>query len=218
VSVPTRSCFLLLYLLLLKVSGWSQPIVVSGMSGQPVGLKSEYFLDKSRSLTISDINSASGKFKFQRAHEETLNFGPTLSACWVRFSYVNRDTLQRFLTIGNTNLNEVDVFVMKDNRIVSSQQAGLTRTSARTARDLNLNTWLFELPNSEIEKSITVYIRVADPRRVILPMQIKTLDEVIRTSHHEDFLFGLYFGCLGIIAILNLYFFIYFKESIYVFY
>lgn len=217
-SSSARSCSLLLYLFLLTISGWSQPIVASGTSGQSIGLQSEYFLDKSRALKITDIISASDQFTFQKADEETLHFGPTLSACWVRFSYVNRDTLKRYLAIGNTNLNEVDVYVLRNNRLISSQQAGLARTSARTARDLNLNTWLFELPDSDGENANTVYIRVTDQRRVMLPLRISTLDEVIRASHHEDFLFGLYFGCLAIIAILNIYFFIYFRELIYVFY
>ncbi|MBI3482469.1 MAG: hypothetical protein HY015_05765, partial [Bacteroidetes bacterium] len=75
-----------------------------------------------------------------------------------------------------------------------------------------------ELPSVPRGKVYKVYVRASDPRRVIIPLLITDLDSAIGASHKTDFLFGLYFGCIGIIAVMNIFFFIYFKERMYIYY
>jgi two-component system, sensor histidine kinase LadS len=217
VSAPTNLNAILVFLFLITIPGWSQPIGVKG-SSQSIGRQSEYFLDEKRTVSIQDLIQPGRQFPFKKSGDETLNFGPTQSACWVKFLYVNFDTVTHYLAIGNTNLGEVDVFFVKAGKVISSQRAGLTRNSEQRGRDLSLNTWLFALPESRDDEPLIVYVRVFDTRRVIIPLEITTLDEIIHSAHQQDFIFGLYFGCLGIIAVLNLYFFFYLRESIYVFY
>ncbi|HEY0651942.1 MAG TPA: sensor histidine kinase [Chryseosolibacter sp.] len=191
---------------------------MKGNGGQSIGQFTEYFLDLSASMTISNLTAMSGQTRFEKSRHQTLNFGPTKSACWVRFSYATQDTLQYYLSIPNTNLDEIDVYVLKDDQVVTGERKGLTRKSVQEGRDLSLNTWLFPLPAARNDAPLTVYVRVANKRRVMIPLEIATFDEVIQASHQEDFIFGLYFGCLAIIAILNIYFFFYLRESIYIYY
>lgn len=216
-STPTRSSVLAGLLVLCAVSVWSQPLRIVSGEQQSVGHFAEYYLDDQGLVNISSLIADSSVHRFTRSTENTLNFGPTKSVCWVRFSYVIQDTLRHYLAIGNTNLDELDVYVLSDNKIVSSQHGGLSNSLNRFS-SLDLNAWLFELPSLGKNNSLTVYIRVADKRRVILPLVVTELNEMIKESHQEDSLFGLYFGCLAIIAVLNIYFFFYFKESIYLFY
>lgn len=198
--------------------GWSQTVVVNGSASQPVGLSTEFFEDKTHTLTIKDVHVQADQLPFQKSRNTVLNFGPTRSACWARFTYVSHDTLKHYLSISNTNLDEVDVFIVKWNEVIDRKHKGLMRKPSQSSADLNLNAWLFELPAARDNEPLQVYVRVTDRRRVILPLEITTLDTVVHASHQEDFLYGLYFGCLAIIAVLNLYFFLYFRETIYVFY
>ncbi len=213
---PTRFAFVFIFCCC-SVSAWCQPFRIGTEEQRPLGAVSEYYIDGTAALTLKSFLDDSSAYRFKKSEEGTLNFGPTSKPCWVRFTYTSGDTLRYYLAIGNTNLNEVDVYVLQENKILSMQQGGLSRDGKNSGSNLNLNAWLFELPQ-RLGETFTVYIRVTDQRRVILPLEITTLNEVIASSHHEDFLFGLYFGCLAIIAILNIYFFFYFRENIYLFY
>ncbi|HEY0742552.1 MAG TPA: sensor histidine kinase [Chryseosolibacter sp.] len=213
---PTRLFILSAILILCASVGWCQPIPIGG-DERPIGKSTEFYLDKKSALTLSDFLEDSAAYPFKKSTQNTLNFGPTSSACWIRFSYLAKDNHRKYLVINNTNINEVDVYVLSGKTVISRQEGGLAKTSRHSISNLNLNAWLFELPQIE-GKVFTVYMRVTDKRRVIIPLEITKLNEVIRGTHQEDFLFGLYFGCLAIILVMNLYFFFYFKERIYIFY
>jgi two-component system, sensor histidine kinase LadS len=214
VFTPTKLSFAFI-LLFGTVQAWCQPFRI-GVDQNPLGVYSEFYVDESASLKLEGVLDES-RVKFTKSQESTLNFGPTASACWVRFSYTSTDTLRHYLGINNTNLHEVSVYILRGKSIISRQEGGLSRKTSQSSSDLNLNAWLFELPRADAFPN-TVYVRVTDKRRVILPLEITTLNEVIDSSHQEDFLFGLFFGCLDIIAVLNIYFLFYFRERIYLFY
>lgn len=215
---PTASVFFSFLFTLCAAVAEAQTLHITADEHQSIGISTEYFLDEKDSTSITDLIEHAERFHFQKSAEQTLNFGPTKSICWVRFSYTLDDTLRHYLDIGNTNLNEVDVYVVAGGRIIDHQQGGLGRPAHQSPASLNLNAWLFELPAGRNNELLTVYIRVADKRRVILPLEITSLNDEIKESHRQDLLFGLYFGCLSIIAVLNIYFIFYFKEKIYVFY
>lgn len=218
VSTPIRSSVLAGLLALCAVLGWSQPVRIVGGTQQSVGRFTEYFIDEKGDIDILDFIKHPSRYSFRKSEDNTLNFGPTKSACWVRFSYTIQDTLKHYLAVGNTNLDEIDVYVLSDNNVISRQHGGLANSRSQLSSRLDLNAWLFELPSPAQNKPLTIYVRVADKRRVILPLEVTELNGMIKESHEEDSLFGLYFGCLAIIAILNIYFFFYFKERIYLLY
>ncbi len=192
-----------------------EPIVIPSNARQTIGLQTTYFLDKSTTVSLKDILENTSRYPFLKSSESTFNFGPTAGACWIRFEYTNRDSLSHFLEIGNAILNKIDFFVVDNGKIIKYLQTGVKgRNSSETFK---LNVWLLELP-SAYHRANTVYIRVIDSRRVIIPLQITDLDSSIKAHHKTDFLFGLYFGCIVFIAALNIFFFLYFKEKIYLFY
>lgn len=217
-STPTAPVLLSVLFFLCTLVAQCQTLHINTDEHQSIGTATDYFLDEKDSISIADFIEEATHFNFKKSTEQTLNFGPTKSICWARFSYSIHDTLRHYLAIRNTNLNEVDVYVVAGGRIIDHQMGGLARPAHQSLASLNLNSWLFELPRGRNNELLTVYIRVADKRRVILPLEITSLNEEIRESHRQDLLFGLYFGCLSIIAVLNIYFIFYFKEKIYVFY
>ncbi|HEY8938005.1 MAG TPA: 7TM diverse intracellular signaling domain-containing protein, partial [Cyclobacteriaceae bacterium] len=191
-----------------------KPVQVSGQ--EIVELHATYFLDPSNHVTIQQLLDDSSHYQFTRSNRETLNFGPTNNACWVHFSYQNRDTLSRFLEIANANLNKLDLYVVCKGRLINYLQSGLL--GVNSSETFMLNAWLLPLPTAPPGRIYDVYIRAVDQRRVILPMKITDLNSAIRSHHQINFHFGLYFGCLSIIAIMNIFCFAYFKERMYLYY
>jgi signal transduction histidine kinase len=214
---PQRTILLCFLFASLFLSAKDNPsVTIKSGERQAIGKQVDYFLDNTRSLTLKDIVHDPSNFSFTTSREETLNFGPTSSVCWIRFSYSSTDSLADYLEIGNTNLNEIDFAVLDGDSLISEVKTGLGRRNA--TETFKLNGWLLELPPAINGKVYTVYLRISDKRRVIVPLQITHLRASIQEAHKTDFLFGLYFGCIGIIATLNIFFFIYFRERIYLFY
>ncbi len=200
----------------------------SGVFGQPAGLRvhaekkhligdhCEFYLDDSRGATINFLLTKKANDLFQPYPHSTINLGPTNAACWLRFDYSSADSLHHYIEIANSNLNEIDFYVVDHEQVIAQDEAGLTRKMH--ANELKFNVWLFELPNPPLGQYYTCYVRVYDPRRVIIPIATTDLNSVIQSAHKTDFLYGIYFGALTIIAILNIVIFFYFREPIYILY
>lgn len=190
--------------------------VVHSKDSRPIGKQSEFFLDPTNSVTLQNILRSPEGYMFTPSEDQTLNFGPTKESCWVRFSYTSTDSVKQFLEISNSNLNEIDFYVVDEGRIVQTKMTGLGRPSS--SDELKFNVWLFELPVSLNGEVVEIYVRVSDRRRVIIPLAITNLNTAIAASHRTDFLFGNYFGAITIIAIINIFIFFYFRERLYLYY
>jgi two-component system, sensor histidine kinase LadS len=215
--VPLYLKFFVIFLFIIPAAySQSSDRVVYADAVTTIGQQCNYFLDGSGELTIDSLLQSDGHHRFEPYPHATINFGPTTSACWIQFEYTTRDTLKHYLQISNSNLNEIDFYIVDHGGIISSQQAGLKRK--KNGNELKFNVWLFELLNPPADKTYTCFVRVSDPRRVIIPVTTTDLNTVIQSGHQTDFLYGIYFGALTIIVIINIVIFFYFREIIYILY
>ena len=196
---------------------YGQPdVLVQAEKTSLIGEQCFFFEDFTNNVTIDSLLHFPERYAFQRYEYTTINLGPTSAACWIRFDYTASDTLPHYLKIANSNLNEIDFLIADQEKVVYRDQAGLTRK--QSTNQLKFNVWLFSLPNPPPQKIFSCFIKVRDPRRVIIPASTTDMNSVIQTAHETDFLYGLYFGALAIIAIINLVIFFYFREIIYILY
>lgn len=210
--------YLVVCLLLVCFSVSAQVVPVSEIhpSGRiPIGTYSEYFLDSTNSLTINDFIGENSP-TFSQGENDILNFGPTKNTCWVRFTYNDVDSIKQYLEVSNSNLNEIDFYVVDAGRVIRTEKAGLSRTSSN--EEFQFNVFLFELPRVKNNRTLAVYLRISDARRIIVPLVITDLNSVIKVSHRRDYLFGIFFGAIIIIAFVNIFIYFYFRERLYLFY
>jgi signal transduction histidine kinase len=190
--------------------------VIHSKDRTSIGKQCEFYLDASNAISIQSLLDSPADYSFTASDDQTLNFGPTTESCWVRFSYTSTDSTKQFLEISNSNLNEIDFYVVDGGEIIQQKKTGLGRPASD--EELKFNVWLFELPAILNGKNLVVYVRVSDRRRVIIPLVITDLNSAIKVSHRTDFLFGNYFGAITIIAIINIFIFFYFRERLYLYY
>src|SRR6185503_15472860 len=95
------------------ISASSQSVVECVDGRQLIGEKVEYYNDQTGKLNINNFLK-SPNYPFQKSSQETLNLGSSTTPFWLRFSYHNNDSLQRYLEVKNSTLQEIDFYVVND--------------------------------------------------------------------------------------------------------
>lgn len=78
---------------------------------------------------------------------ETTNLGYSNKIFWFKFSVddINSPYLKYFILAQNHKLEEIDLFIVKDNKIISQHQSGLKRSIRN--QEVNSRKYIFPLPS-----------------------------------------------------------------------
>jgi signal transduction histidine kinase len=196
-----------------EVNGDDQRIV-SFENRKLIGQSVAYLKDTTANLTIEDlVNSTT--HQFTQSNTQTLNFGGSTVPYWIKFSYHFNESSSKYLEIRNTSLQEIDLYIVSNDSIIQHQSTGIKRRSSAAHK---LSFWLLDLPNTKDNEVFTVYLRITDYRRLVLPLYITNLENLMTAHERSDFAFGIYFGLLLIVIITNIMVYIFFNERLYLIY
>jgi len=85
-----------------------------------------YLTETSKPLTLQQAQTAYNSGIFSKWNSPVLGFGIGTSPVWLHFTVTNKDTevATRRLIIENSWLDHADVFIIKDNKIISHEAQG----------------------------------------------------------------------------------------------
>ena len=196
----------------------AQPPVVLDGNAQSVSISGHlHFLkDPTRRLTLPGAMRKTAAF--QPFRQTLPNLGSTEAAVWLRFSVVNNVRDDWFLEIGNSLLEDITFYKLKNGRVLAERRAGFYHPFAR--RDLESNFYLFSLfpPSETPPDTLVCYLRITNSMPMQFPLQIITARKLSEENHPIDIANGIYLGIMLVMALYNLFIYSSVRDRIYLYY
>lgn len=173
---------------------------------------SQIYIDKTKKLTIDDI--AHKDIEFQDNDKELLSYGYSPDfVVWVKFTLKNTSDkpIQKILEYGNSLTTDVVFYDLKKN---ISYQDGLLNTSS-TRSSVNP---IFEITLNPNEAN-TYYIKASSYVTTMI-IKLKLWDHNIFYGNElkHQVVLALFFGAMVILAIYNLFIFLFSRDLSYLYY
>lgn len=141
---------------------------------------------------------------WKNADEPVHNLGVVNHPYWFGFRLpVNSQGGERLLEIDNPLLNQLELWMFSDERMLAYFEAG--DTVAFTKRPIAHEGFVFPVP--EHAGTIQVYLRVSTSGVLKLPVRLWQKTQFMLFNGQHNLLLGLFFGFILAMAICNLYFF-----------
>jgi len=207
----------LLTLLLLQTFLFSNNILTieQNKTSYTIGSKVSYLIDTDNSFTLNEIQSK----EFTPHTKDIPNFGFLAPSYWFKFSFnYNENSAQKdwWLWLDYPLLDFVDLYVLDSNtQLVMHKKSGDLVGDA--LKDVNQNVILFSLPH-ETQETYTLYLKVKTTSSMLIPMQIISTQELVKKTHLNQSIAGIYYGILLILILYNAMTFAYTREKIYALY
>lgn len=170
-----------------------------------------YYEDKTGNLTFKELLALSEtKNPFRPLTKKALNFGFTRSAYWIFFKYTYspsknlRETKMLLLEVGYPLIDYVQCYLRDDSTVVKKEAGAMI---AYNDREMPYRNAVIKLP-SEPYRTHAVYLRIKTEGSMNIPLVVWETRAFIQSAMNEQYVFGLYFGLLLVMAFLNLFIFI----------
>jgi signal transduction histidine kinase/CheY-like chemotaxis protein len=183
----------------------------------------DYYEDSSEALTIDDVLAPNFGVNFIAHDEDSLHFGITSSAYWVRFDLdwsALEHSESKILEFGPPKLvagivrGGIEVFIVDDDGALVSQYTLGSQETSNEVKTLNRG---FALKINEMYGE-HFYLRVTSARPLRLPISLWSEKAFLQQSISSDSGLGLQYGILIAMILYNLFLYITIRESSYLFY
>jgi two-component system, sensor histidine kinase LadS len=183
----------------------------------------DYYEDSSEALTIDDVLAPNFGVNFIAHDEDTLHFGITSSAYWIRFDLdwsALEHSESKILEFGPPKLvagfirGGIEVFIVDDDGELISQYTLGTQETPNAIKTLNRG---FALKINEMYGE-HFYLRVTSARPLRLPISLWSEKAFLEQSISSDSGLGLQYGILLAMILYNLFLYFTIRESSYLFY
>ena len=180
----------------------------------------EIYEDATGELTIKDIIKPEIRAKFQKT--DKTNKGFTNSAFWIRLDLRNTNpTIDKWLLeIEHPVLDHVDLFIPTRGSPAQGDDFAVKRNGDGIefhVRELKRRTAVFPLTIRNGESKF-YYLRIASSSTVNIPLVLWSDRAYAAKDSQENFFFGIYYGLILVMALYNLFLFIYLWDYSYLFY
>lgn len=220
--VLLRLCFTLVGLSMLSsASAHADVVRLNELSGGNALNLTPYWTvleDAGQKLTIEDVSAPAfdTRFKKPTQQKESMSFGLTASAVWLRITMQNSTgaELQRMLEIGFPHLHHVELYAPTDHGF---QQLVTGHTRPFAERPVIHRNFVFPLRLAP-ESRTTYYLRVASATTLDVPAKLWDRQAFIQKSLHEYMAQALYFGMLAALGLYNFLLFFSLRDRNYFYY
>lgn len=173
-----------------------------------------YFEDKDREKSIEDIIKLfPGDFK--PVESVIPNFGPTQSAIWIAFRLRNNTSENIYLEAGNPLLNHLDMFMVKNNTLVSEKHYGNYLKFSK--RDLTTNTIVMD-PEITAGEDGLIFLKLVSDQPIETPLKAGTIKSLFSDILQNRLVENIYFGFVILMILYNLIMSVSIRDSNYFYY
>jgi hypothetical protein len=175
----------------------------------------EYTIDTTNSLTLDQI-AQNAVFKKYPA-QAFIGILENNKNHWLRITLKNESDQHLRWLIENldAHIHIFDFYIYTSDKKIIKKSAGYGIPFS--VRDYAHKNFIFDLSIKAGEVQ-TIYIRAQSAARNIFLFKVQTHSYFTFYSLNEYYLLGIFYGVLAIMALYNLLLYLYFKESIYVYY
>lgn len=176
---------------------------------QPLGRHAAYMKETAAPLTVEEAIDSHAADRFVQGNSSILSFGIGAKPVWIHLSVTNpgSDIANRRLFVENSWLDHLDVYFVKDNRLVERYRAG----DAYEFQDRPVKGRFFSFDHSFGAGVTDIYLRVETPDPMVVPIFLLSQDEAAQREAAHGYSYGFLYGYLLALLAYNL--FIYFGLS-----
>lgn len=186
----------------------------------------EILEDKKRVWQIQDVTNYPLATKFKPTKSNSINFGITSSALWIRFTVSKANKLfnsdnqemEWILDLGRIKmLKSCTLYIPKNNE--DNEWSVFHRTLQKTVetKSSHLRQLTFKLPDN-MEIPTTFYLRVEHHSALFLVLKIYSSEAYFKDSKKHLIWLGVYFGVIAAMLLFNLFVYISLREKLYIYY
>jgi diguanylate cyclase (GGDEF)-like protein len=215
-----RTFFNLLVFVLLLTNAAMAEKTINVTPGEPeYDLTSSLLLciDRFETLSVNDFLQKRAPSVCVSANSDRLPHGYTDAAIWLRTSLKSTsDTPTRWIAeFGNPELDYVDMYIVRNGRLVSHFQTGDRRAFA--SRPIASRNFRFPVVLSSDTTTELIW-KIRSDTAIYLPIKLYYEKTHWETDWKSYILFGVFYGILIILALYNFIFFLIFRKIIYLYY
>jgi serine phosphatase RsbU (regulator of sigma subunit) len=171
--------------------------------------------DKTNCLDIQKILDTDIQRQFVNHEKNTVSFGFSRSSFWIKLSLINNSPVPLALQIKNVLLDSIQVFIIQNEQVILSKQAGLLIPFRE--RDVKTNYYIFDLPLAQ-QSVYDIYIRVNSKLPIEVFASVGAKEILWEENAKNKLLQGIFFGFVILVILYNLFIYTIVKNSEYLFY
>ncbi len=177
----------------------------------------EYFKDKKRAYDHQQIINGEADALFQISHEKNPHFGFFHGYVWLKLSIWNpeKTDIELMLELNNAPLEEIDFFYQTKDTTIKKITTG-TRFPFKQ-RPVRNSTYVFPI-KIPADSQQTFYLRIDSVEALAIPLSIRTTEEHVYQAKLTQLALGLVLGILVSMTLYNLFLFVAFRDSTYLYY
>lgn len=171
--------------------------------------------DKEKTLTILNISSSDFQSQFYPSTQKSVNLGFTNSTYWFQFTVKNISEKEKFLIeIGYPLIDQMTFYYLSGDKFVSVELGDKFPFHQRSHLHNN-----FVIPvQIRHQEKVSFYIKVETESTMTLPIVLWEESAFYKKDHQQQYLNGLYFGIIAVMAIYNLFVFLSIRDRSYLYY
>src|SRR6218665_1954129 len=196
---PLLHPFLLLCLLLVSVPAAALSLQETGTD--TLGLHARYFQEDGRALDLPAAQALLEMGGFTQRHQSVPSFGIGAEPVWLHLPLENAQSAAqiRQLVVGVTWINRLDVYLVRDDKVVAQWLAG--DADARWQKPEPGLGYVFA---HDFAPGVTeLYLRAEAPDPLLLSLQIFSPQAQIQAERSVAYSYGLVYGLLLALVAYN---------------
>lgn len=177
----------------------------------------EYYEDKDQKLTIDDFLTDKLNDLFIKHNRRIPNLGYSNSSFWLKFklknNIENNDNL--ILEMNHPFLSEINLFYFDKDGAIIKKLSG--HALAFNKREIKNRNYIFSIP-IEYQEEKTIYINLKSIFYISFFMSIYTQEKFLEKEILFNFIYGIYYGIMLIILILNILIYLIYLDKSFLYY
>ena len=194
------------------------PVVVQDERGSyALGPHIDYLEDAQGNLSIEDVSSDRFQGDWVAGEQETLSFGYTRSAYWLRFEVLSPSPPEGewLVTLTYDILDRIDFYAPLPGGEWKHVRTGDTFPFAH--REVPSTDFQFRLPRP-LPLGQKLYMRVETQSSMVLPLTLWRGGALAQDTEDTRLLLGIFYGILLVMMLYNLFLFTTIREVVYIYY
>ncbi len=210
-----RYLWVVLLLLVTQLS-LAEPLQLNNLPTGSLGKWAELMLEDGPELKLDKAMLYQQDQKFSQGIRAVYSDGIGAPPLWVHLKVNNptAESLSLYLLAGTTWIDQLDVYVIHDNRISSRWHTGDENAGAPGIRPGAGFAFMHKFMPGRSD----IYFRVESVDPLVLPIELKTPNQFIASERLLHYRYGLIFGFLVALIIYNLILFVSLKKQSYLYY
>jgi len=178
-----------------------------------IGRNAVILSDSSGNMTWKEAMASS---QFRSCAVDVPNLGTTNSAYWLKFQVLNTSGSDRFFfSVEHAEIDELDLFVVKDQGILHIAEAGQSRRSVHS--EDSPAEFAFQIQTAA-GMTETLLLRVKSSKQLQIPVRVISVSNFHEALSVRNWALGAYVGIMLVMSLYNLFVYISIRDKSYLIY